>query len=56
MQPARDILEPASNEQARADYLERQMQHMGSISRLPSDMSPHELVTQIKILKPQTSE
>ena len=25
MQPVRDILEPASNEQARADYLERQM-------------------------------
>ena len=34
-----DILEPASTEQARADYLERQIQHMGSITRLPPDMS-----------------
>ena len=34
---ARDILEPSSNEQARADYLEKQMQGMNSI-RLPSSM------------------
>ena len=34
---ARDILEPSSNEQARADYLEKQMQDMSSI-RLPSSM------------------
>ena len=33
----RDILEPSSNEQARAAYLERQMQDMSSV-RLPSDM------------------
>ena len=33
----RDILEPSSNEQARAAYLERQMQGMSSV-RLPSDM------------------
>ena len=32
-----DILEPASNEQARAAYLERQMKDMGSV-RLPSDI------------------
>ena len=44
--PVRDILEPASNEQARADYLERQMRHMSSISRLPSDIPPPELATQ----------
>ena len=46
MPPVRDILEPASNEQARADYLERQMRHMSSISRLPSDIPPLELATQ----------
>ena len=34
----RDILEPASNEQVRSTYLERQMRQMGSISKLPSDM------------------
>ena len=34
----RDILEPASNEQARSIYLERQMRQMGSINKLPSDM------------------
>ena len=33
----RDILEPSSNEQARATYLERQMQDIGSV-RLPSDI------------------
>ena len=33
----RDILEPSSSEQARAPYLERQMQGMNSV-RLPSDM------------------
>ena len=36
--PIRDILEPASNEQARSTYLDRQMRQMGSINRLPSDM------------------
>ena len=36
--PVRDMLELASNKQARADYLERQMRHMSSISRLPSDI------------------
>ena len=33
----KDILEPSSNEQAKAAYLERQMQGMSSV-RLPSDM------------------
>ena len=33
----RDILEPSSNEQVRATYLERQMGDMGSV-RLPSDI------------------
>ena len=37
----RDILEPSLNEQARATYLERQMQGMGSV-RLPSDIPPLE--------------
>ena len=36
--PIGDILEPTSNEQARADYLEKQMRQMSSISRLPSNM------------------
>ena len=36
--PVRDILEPTSNEQARSNYLERQMREMGSINKLPSDM------------------
>ena len=35
--PIRDILDPASNEQARSTYLERQMRQMDSI-KLPSDM------------------
>ena len=30
--PVRDILEPTSNEQARSNYLERQMRWMGSIA------------------------
>ena len=33
----RDILEPSANEQARADYLERQMRHMKSV-QLPSSI------------------
>ena len=33
----RDILEPSSNEQARAAYLEKQMRDMGSV-RLPPDI------------------
>ena len=41
-----DILEPASTEQARADYLERQIQHMGSITRPPPDMSSNGLAPQ----------
>ena len=40
--PVGDILEPTSNEQARANYLERQMGQMSSISGLPSDMPPLE--------------
>ena len=36
--PISDILEPASNEQVRSTYLERQMRQMGSINRLPPDM------------------
>ena len=31
-----DILEPSANEQARADYLERQIRHMNSVQLLPS--------------------
>ena len=33
----RDILEPASNEEVRAAYLERQMKEMDSV-KLPSDI------------------
>ena len=40
--PVGDILEPTSNEQARANYLEKQMRQMSSISGLPSDMPPLE--------------
>ena len=36
--PVRDIVEPTPNEQVRAEYLERHMRQMGSISILPSDM------------------
>ena len=46
MPPVGDILEPGPNEQARVDYLERQMKHISSISRLPSDIPPPELPTQ----------
>ena len=38
-----DILAPASTEQARADYLERQIQHMGSITSPPPEMSSNGL-------------
>ena len=38
MQPLRGILEMVSTEQARADHLERQILHMGSISMPPSDV------------------
>ena len=34
-----DILEPSANEQARADYVERQMQNMSSV-QLPSSIPP----------------
>ena len=34
-----DILEPSANEQARADYLERQMKNMSSV-QLPSSIPP----------------
>ena len=40
--PVGDILEPTSNKQARADYLEKQLRQMRSISGLPSDMPPLE--------------
>ena len=46
MPHVRDILEPTYNEQARADYLERQLKHMGSISRLPSNVPTPVLITQ----------
>ena len=36
--PVKDILEPTSNEQARSNYLERQMRQRGSITKLPSNM------------------
>ena len=35
----RDILEPASNEQVRAAYLDTQMKEMDSV-KLPSDIPP----------------
>ena len=38
MPPVRDILEPTSNEQARCNYLEKQMRQMSSITKLPSNM------------------
>ena len=59
MPPVRDILEPTSNEQARADYLEKQMRQMSSISRLSSDMPPLEDITaqrQDRWSKESTSE
>ena len=40
--PIGDILEPTTNEQARAGYLEKQMRQMSSISGSPSDMPPLE--------------
>ena len=43
----RDILEPSSNEQARAAYLERQMQNMSSV-RVPSSMPSLEDRTSIE--------
>ena len=45
MPPVRDILEPTSNEEARADYLERQMRQMNIMSGLPSDILPLEDIT-----------
>ena len=38
MIPVRDILEPTSNEQARSNYLKKEMRQKGSITKLPSDM------------------
>ena len=46
MQPVRYILEPVSTEQVRADYLERQIQHMGSIPRPAPDVSSNGLAPQ----------
>ena len=43
----REILEPSSNEQARAAYLERQMQNMSSV-RVPSSMPSLEDGTSIE--------
>ena len=43
----RDILEPSSSEQARAAYLERQMQNMNSV-RIPSSMPSLEDGTSIE--------
>ena len=39
MPPVGDTLEPTSNEQARSNYLEKQMRQMGSITKLPSDIT-----------------
>ena len=36
--PVRDIVEPISNEQARAKFLEKQMRQIGSMSKVSSDM------------------
>ena len=38
MPSVRDILEPTPNQQARSNYLERQMRQMGSITKFPSHM------------------
>ena len=46
MHTMRDILEPTFTEKARVDYLEIQIQHMGSIPRPPPDMSSNELTPQ----------
>ena len=45
MLPIRGILELTSNEQAGADYLERQMRQISSISGLPSDIPSLEDIT-----------
>ena len=43
----RDILKPASNEEVRSTYLERQMRQTDSINKLPSDMpSPEDGMAQ----------
>ena len=42
----RDILKLVSTEQARADYLERQIHHMGSIPRPPPDVSSNGIAPQ----------
>ena len=39
MPSIRVILEPTPNEQARSNYLERQMRQMGSITKLPSNIA-----------------
>ena len=56
--PVKDILEHASNEQARVDYIERQMQHMGSIPKPPLDMSSYESAPQSQDVtyRPQSRE
>ena len=43
--PVGDILEATSSEQARADYLEKQMRQMSSVSGLPSNMPSLEDIT-----------
>ena len=43
--PVGDMLEPTSNEQARANYLEKQMRQMSNIYGLSSDMPPLEDIT-----------
>ena len=58
MQPVRDILYPVSTEQARADYLERQIQCMGSIPRPPPDVTFNGLApqSQDETYRPQSRE
>ena len=43
MQPMRDILQLVSTEEARADFLERQIQHLDSMHRPPPDVSSNGL-------------
>ena len=56
MQSMRDILDLVSTEQARADYLEGQIQHIGSISRPSPEVSFNRLdpQSQDEMYRPQS--
>ena len=53
MPPVRDILEPTSNKHARSNYLEKQMRQMGSITKLPSNVSSleDEIVQRLRVYR-----